>query len=1101
MERLTSSLPLSALAALVTLNACSETPPAQTAETLGRSAAALADSRNTTLHPEVATVFDRHTDQDLQGFEKCAGVLIGPRRVLTAASCLAAYPYALQTRQFNPFPISNHVYVYFGRNLGFNPAAEAMDADQDRTLTAHGELIRVDSVAMHPDYSRNLFAFGQDTANLAVLKLSATPTSVSPVALAESDSEPLAADNFDARLQVAGYGWHERSDISHNVRMEGEMQRLDPLDPAHGISDAWDDPLLISARGEGELADPCYGDMGLGAFFTGANGKRLVGIGVSSVSVGYSGTRQHDCDGDTWFFRRVNVSDSFLSTALADDCEGLAHGDTATLAVYEAPAGWGNRSCDDLYWYEEVTCRDGRLFDDYGDEYFSSCEEGNYCDDTLKCGEGEGHCRNDDACEEFLVCVEDRGPAFGLKRNWNVCLPEHCADGVMSGDEDEVDCGGSCGPCEAPEGAECSTTYPCVSGAGHCRSDEECASGLSCTENQGAAFGLKPNWAVCLPAHCSDGVQSGDETGVDCGGASCKACERPSDIALGDSEYCSPAFPCASGEGHCRNDSFCEEGLSCLAGQGAAFGLRPHWAVCLPSHCGDDIQNGDETGVDCGGSSCKPCAPPAGAPTCSEAYPCLVGGGDCRNDSFCAQGLSCLENQGAAFGLKPNWAVCLPAHCDDGELNGDETALDCGGSCKSCERPAELVPGHPYYCSPAYPCAEGEGHCRSGDYCGAGLACLEDRGSDFGLSRSWDVCLPEHCADGRISGDEMNVDCGGSCGPCEFGARASLVFIDRAANGEEVNWLGGAHVGLHLPGERILESSRSYSLGDYSDVLAAQTISVAPDTGVQNSHTLGSFVGLAATSASTNSWNGALGSVGPANVTLAQWSAMRDFIVGESSRSYAPYIGLLSFASVKGLSGGRYSQAGLLERAAELAQVNAGAGFVPNTLEFIATPHPSNGSTLYLQVLSPSLLHNVIAEGPPSGDVLHVWAQGADIELVRDDGQTVRVIGSDVDRGIASTRIWTTAAYTPVGGVATQSETEPETTDCLIANGSHVEGVATHIFVRDTAGHSFTVRARRQQSGALVAAGNANGGIASGSGLDDLGDCVNFGAAHAIPLN
>jgi hypothetical protein len=51
---------------------------------------------------------------------------------------------------------------------------------------------------------------------------------------------------------------------------------------------------------------------------------------------------------------------------------------------------------------------------------------------------------------------------------------------------------------------------------------------------------------------CDDGIQNGDETGVDCGG-SCEPCNTP------------------------------------------------------PT-CDDGIQNGDETGVDCGGSSCEPCS-------------------------------------------------------------------------------------------------------------------------------------------------------------------------------------------------------------------------------------------------------------------------------------------------------------------------------------------------------------------------------------------------------------------------------------------------------------------------------------------------------------
>ncbi len=76
---------------------------------------------------------------------------------------------------------------------------------------------------------------------------------------------------------------------------------------------------------------------------------------------------------------------------------------------------------------------------------------------------------------------------------------------------------------------------------------------------------------------CTDGIQNGDETGVDCGG-SCAAC------------------------------------------------------TTTPT-CTDGIQNGDETGVDCGGS----CAPCTTTPTCT-----------------------------------------------DGMQNGNETGVDCGGNCPPC---------------------------------------------------------------------------------------------------------------------------------------------------------------------------------------------------------------------------------------------------------------------------------------------------------------------------------------------------------------------------------------------------------------------------------
>ena len=74
--------------------------------------------------------------------------------------------------------------------------------------------------------------------------------------------------------------------------------------------------------------------------------------------------------------------------------------------------------------------------------------------------------------------------------------------------------------------------------------------------------------------------------------------------------------------------------------------------------CTDGIQNGDETGIDCGGS-CAPCA----EPTCDDG----VQNGD-------ETGVDC----GGA-----NCPSC-PATCDDGIQNGDETGVDCGGSCAPC---------------------------------------------------------------------------------------------------------------------------------------------------------------------------------------------------------------------------------------------------------------------------------------------------------------------------------------------------------------------------------------------------------------------------------
>lgn len=76
--------------------------------------------------------------------------------------------------------------------------------------------------------------------------------------------------------------------------------------------------------------------------------------------------------------------------------------------------------------------------------------------------------------------------------------------------------------------------------------------------------------------------------------------------------------------------------------------------VVTEATCNDGVQNGDETGIDCGGT-CDAC------PTCDDG----VQNGD-------ETGVDC----GGSCDACPT--------CDDGIQNGDETGVDCGGSCDEC---------------------------------------------------------------------------------------------------------------------------------------------------------------------------------------------------------------------------------------------------------------------------------------------------------------------------------------------------------------------------------------------------------------------------------
>ncbi|MCA9624558.1 MAG: hypothetical protein KC731_36290 [Myxococcales bacterium] len=135
-------------------------------------------------------------------------------------------------------------------------------------------------------------------------------------------------------------------------------------------------------------------------------------------------------------------------------------------------------------------------------------------------------------------------------------------------------------------------------------------------------------------------------------------------------------------------------------------GIEPATLEC-PS---DGVQNGRETGVDCGG----PCAP------CGDFQGCAA-------DEDCASHV-CED------------ATCQPASCYDGRQNGSESDVDCGGESEGCER-----------------CVGGAG-CRIADDCAAGVgdaaACQE------GVCRS--LCCFYDC--------EGCADCADSCGAGSLGA-------------------------------------------------------------------------------------------------------------------------------------------------------------------------------------------------------------------------------------------------------------------------------------------------------------------------------------------
>jgi len=116
---------------------------------------------------------------------------------------------------------------------------------------------------------------------------------------------------------------------------------------------------------------------------------------------------------------------------------------------------------------------------------------------------------------------------------------------------------------------------------------------------------------------------------------------------------------------------------------------------------------------------------------------------------------------------------CVASTCGSKQLDGDETGVDCGGSCATC--------------------ANGEG-CAQGDDCKSGV-CTNQK------------CIPSGCTDGVKNGTETDVDCGGSCGSkCALGSGCASVSdcaITAGDKPESVRCLQQACTSTKPPGSGI----------------------------------------------------------------------------------------------------------------------------------------------------------------------------------------------------------------------------------------------------------------------------------------------------------
>jgi hypothetical protein len=219
--------------------------------------------------------------------------------------------------------------------------------------------------------------------------------------------------------------------------------------------------------------------------------------------------------------------------------------------------------------------------------------------------------------------------------------------------------------------------------------------------------------------------------------------------------------------------------------------------------CADQVKNGAETDVDCGGGTCPRCDTGAAcavdadcqseicsgftckAPACNDTVMNAAetdidcGGGTCP---ACADLLACKQHSDCQSGYCKS-GQCKPGSCSDGVKDGSETDLDCGGAqcspcaaLKSCVDASDCVS---LVCTQqkcvAAACDDGvkNGSESDIDCSGACPKCVEGKAcvapSDcVSAVCTGDQCQAATCSDGVKNQTETDMDCGGpSCGPCD----------------------------------------------------------------------------------------------------------------------------------------------------------------------------------------------------------------------------------------------------------------------------------------------------------------------------------------------
>lgn len=226
----------------------------------------------------------------------------------------------------------------------------------------------------------------------------------------------------------------------------------------------------------------------------------------------------YDPDGDAMTFSHTAPPTGFLISILptneiifyANQCEVGTVIFEAT-DVYNATGSSTPVTLRALCYEEEEEQSGG------GGSFSEPCEPDWYCQDWDECRPSG---------RQKKVCIDKNGcqpQGENEKVYWRNCtyIPQ-CENGIQDSNEDGVDCGGPCPPCETcDDGILNNEEEEIDCGGPHCPACKNCADGIKNYGEEGVDCG-----GPCPPCpSCNDGIQNQGETGVDCGGPHCPACK------------------------------------------------------------------------------------------------------------------------------------------------------------------------------------------------------------------------------------------------------------------------------------------------------------------------------------------------------------------------------------------------------------------------------------------------------------------------------------------------------------------------------------------------------------------------------------------------